>query len=86
MGCGNYLENSIPTDHEAKGRSRTQDLYAGGVDGVSVRLQVSVAALKGWSSAGLDIKTAFLGAPMVRVRPFSFRGTCSLVIWILRSL
>ena len=64
VGCGNYLESTTPADHEAKGRSRAQDLYAGGVDGVSVRLQVSVAATKGWSSAGLDIKTAFLGAPL----------------------
>eukprot|EP00439_Symbiodinium_sp_Y106_P086974 s122_g37.t1 len=43
---------------------RSQELYAGGVDGVSVRLQTSVAAMNGWGNASLDIKTAFLGAPL----------------------
>ena len=64
VGCGNYLESEAPKENEAKGRSRAQDLYAGGVDGVSVRLQVSAAASNDWSCAGLDIKTAFLGAPL----------------------
>ena len=64
MGCGNYLASEPQQESEAKGRSRTQDLYAGGVDGVSVRLQVSAAATNGWLCAGLDIKTAFLGAPL----------------------
>ena len=64
VGCGNYLESEAPPESEAKGKSRAQDLYAGGVDGVSVRIQVSAAATNAWSCAGLDIKTAFLGAPL----------------------
>ena len=33
-----------------------------------MRLQVGVAAIKGWGNAGLDIKTAFLGAPLYQDR------------------
>ncbi|OLQ00416.1 hypothetical protein AK812_SmicGene16922 [Symbiodinium microadriaticum] len=68
VGCGNFLEGEPPAEDAAKGRTRSQDLYAGGVDGVSVRLQTSVAAIKGWGNATLDIKTAFLGAPLYQDR------------------
>ncbi|CAE7842944.1 aceE [Symbiodinium sp. KB8] len=64
VGCGNFLENDAPAEDVAKGMCRSQELYAGGVDGVSVRLQTSVAAMNGWGNAVLDIKTAFLGAPL----------------------
>ncbi|CAE6952681.1 RE1 [Symbiodinium sp. CCMP2592] len=68
VGCGNFLESDPPSEDVAKGHVRSQDLYAGGVDGVSVRLQTSVAAIKGWGNASLDIKTAFLGAPLYQDR------------------
>ncbi|CAE7861021.1 unnamed protein product [Symbiodinium necroappetens] len=68
VGCGNFLEGEPPAEDAAKGSTRSQDLYAGGVDGVSVRLQTSVAAIKGWGNATLDIKTAFLGAPLYQDR------------------
>ena len=64
VGCGNYLEAEPPESDGLRGKVRTQDLYAGGVDGVTIRLQTSMAAVQGWASAGLDIKTAFLGAPL----------------------
>ncbi|CAE7444287.1 unnamed protein product [Symbiodinium sp. CCMP2592] len=64
VGCGNFLENDAPVEDAAKGMCRSQELYAGGVDGVSVRLQTGVAAINGWGNASLDIKTAFLGAPL----------------------
>ena len=63
-GCGNFLGNDVPVEDAAKGMCSSQELYAGGVDGVSVRLQTSVAAMNGWGNASLDIKTAFLGAPL----------------------
>ena len=68
VGCGNFLEGEPRQEDAAKGSTKSQDLYAGGVDGVSVRLQVGVAAIKGWGNAGLDIKTAFLGAPLYQDR------------------
>ncbi|CAE7299856.1 RE1 [Symbiodinium sp. CCMP2456] len=68
VGCGNFLESDPSPEDAAKGSTRSQDLYAGGVDGVSVRLQTSVAAIKGWGNATLDIKTAFLGAPLYQDR------------------
>ena len=68
VGCGNYLEGETPVEDTAKGMCRSQDLYAGGVDGVSVRLQTSVAAVQRWDNASLDIKTAFLGAPLYQDR------------------
>ena len=64
VGCGNFLESEAPVEDAAKGMCRSQDLYARGVDGVSVRLQTSVAATQKWDNASLDIKTAFLGAPL----------------------
>ena len=60
VGCGNYLEGDSPVEDTAKGMCCSQDLYAGGVDGVSVRLQTSIAAVQQWDNASLDIKTAFL--------------------------
>ncbi|CAE7564557.1 unnamed protein product [Symbiodinium necroappetens] len=68
VGYRNFLEGEPPVEDAAKGSTRSQDLYAGGVDGVSVRLQTSVAAIKGWGNATLDIKTAFLGAPLYQDR------------------
>ena len=64
VGCGNFLQSDSPSEDVAKGTVRSQDLYAGGVDGTSVRIQACVAAINKWHNAGLDIKTAFLDAPL----------------------
>ena len=54
VACGNYIE---------KGES--EDLYASGSDSISMRLSLKKAMLEGWTGASLDIKTAFLNAPLV---------------------
>ena len=48
----------------AKGVSRVQDLYAGGMDGTTVRIQMRIARAYRWSNRALDVKTAFLLAPL----------------------
>ena len=65
VGCGNFMSSSAhKAADEARGQLRLQDLYASGLDGSSVRIQVRVAAAKRWRSSVLDIKTAFLTAPL----------------------
>ena len=53
VACGNYIE---------KGDS--EDLYAGGSDSISMRLSLKKAMIEGWTGASMDIKTAFLNAPL----------------------
>ena len=49
--CGNFqTEEEVPT-------------YAGGADAITVRLALRLGALRGWSAAVLDVKTAFVNAP-----------------------
>ena len=67
VACGNYLG----TQHQAeKGMNdptsptlQRRDLYAGGLDPLSLRLMLRYAAGRLWSAAVLDVKTAFLLAP-----------------------
>ena len=49
--CGNYQD------------SNGDERYAGGADGNQIRAQVRIAALKGWTVNGTDIRVAFLNAP-----------------------
>eukprot|EP00438_Fugacium_kawagutii_P033584 Skav205234 [mRNA] locus=scaffold1794:149103:155795:- [translate_table: standard] len=57
VACGNY----IPTgDNKDKG-----DLFAAGSDAIAVRLAIREASRLNWSGTVLDIKTAFLNAPIV---------------------
>eukprot|EP00435_Cladocopium_sp_Y103_P038530 s827_g10.t1 len=53
VGCGNYAES----DPES-------ELFASGTNAVSVRLALSMAAQKAWHGLSMDIRTAFLNAPM----------------------
>ena len=65
VGCENFMSSGgQKAADEARGQLRLQDLYASGLDGSSVRIQVRVAAAKRWRSSVLDIKTAFLTAPL----------------------
>ena len=54
--CGNHL----PSDADTGGLST----FASGVEAISVRAATAVAARKGWTVSGLDIRTAFLNAPV----------------------
>lgn len=61
--CGNYLN-----DPGAGGAKQdAAQLYAGGADTTCLRAALSVAACRDWSAAALDVKTAFLNAPLCLV-------------------
>ena len=51
--CGNFAQDDPD-----------QAVYASGCDAVTTRMTLRMAALKQWSVAGVDIKTAFLQAPI----------------------
>ena len=53
VACGNYAREE-----------ESQDLFASGADATSLRMALSYASSKGWWGANLDIRTAFLNAPM----------------------
>ena len=55
VACGNYIP---------QGAHDPTDLYASGVEGLTVRTTLGVAAYKGWSALSADIRTAFLHAPL----------------------
>ena len=55
VACGNYQE----------GENDPSELYAGGATAVSLRAALSAASQMKWFGRILDIKTAFLNAPMV---------------------
>ena len=55
VACGNYAK-------EEEG----QDLFASGADSTSLRMVLCEASQRGWHGANLDIRTAFLNAPMKR--------------------
>ena len=59
--CGNCMKGAGrgPGD-----RSEAAQLYAGGADTTCLRASLAVAASNGWHAASLDIKTAFLNAPL----------------------
>ena len=54
--CGNYGES-----HEA------MPLFAGGTDVVALRLALKEAAVRGWQGGTVDVKGAFLNAPLQAV-------------------
>ena len=62
----------------ALGQARSQDLYASGMDGAAVRLQVRLAAARRWKAGTLDIKTAFLAAPLFQQQGLSSKATKKL--------
>ena len=53
VACGNF----IPKKEE-------EDLFASGSDAVGVRVALKMAAQSGWEGTSIDIKTAFLNAPL----------------------
>ena len=55
VGCGNYL---------GEGMYSASQLYAGGLDVVSLRCCLVLMASKMWSAGVVDIKTAFLNAEL----------------------
>ena len=55
VGCGNYLGDGIYTANQ---------LYAGGLDVVSLRCCLVLMVHKQWSAGIVDIKTAFLNAEL----------------------
>ena len=50
--CGNFASSSA-----------NEDTYASGADATQIRSLAKLAAMRGWSMAGRDIRTAFLHAP-----------------------
>ena len=80
VGCGNYM----PTARDDKaagalGQARSQDLYASGMDGAAVRLQVRLASARRWRAGTLDVKTAFLAAPLFQRQGLGSKATKKLV-------
>eukprot|EP00439_Symbiodinium_sp_Y106_P027584 s4975_g3.t1 len=72
VGCGNFMKASHNNGQdEAKGTSRSQDLYASGLDGAAVRIQMRIAAANQWQAGSLDIRTAFLTAPLFQAQSSS---------------
>ena len=61
MVCGNLVEPLDPSQPKVK--TPKAELYAGGIDGVSIRGVLRKAAAHQWSLGTIDVKTAFLLAP-----------------------
>ena len=73
--CGNYLKGAGrgPGD-----RSEAAQLYAGGADTTCLRTSLALAATRGWQAASLDIKTAFLNAPLRTLQESSRKKAIAL--------
>jgi plasmid stabilization system protein ParE len=54
VACGNYAPDA------------EMDCFAAGTDAATLRLALAMASKKAWYGANLDVKTAFLNAPMTR--------------------
>ena len=52
VACGNFMSERPAAD-----------TYAGGIDASQVRAMVAAGAQRGWTLAGVDVKTAFLQVP-----------------------
>ena len=68
--CGNRVEPSLDQQGEQQdsqsnflNKGKTVDTYAAGIDGAAIRMALRSAAARGWTAAGIDVKTAFLLAP-----------------------
>ena len=57
------MSSSSTTTPTSSTREKTADTYAAGIDGASIRTTIKSAASRGWTAAGIDVKTAFLLAP-----------------------
>ena len=79
--CGNFLGQCFTKDQK----------YASGADSVLIRLVLRECALRGWSLCVLDVRTAFLLAPLLfqEERPtlvqvpkmFLMGGICKETVW-----
>ena len=58
--CGNLLEGG---KQDSQTEAKSYDLYASGIDGVTLRCSLKKAVEESWDIAMLDITTAFLLAP-----------------------
>eukprot|EP00435_Cladocopium_sp_Y103_P020138 s2720_g4.t3 len=54
VACGNYAPEA------------EMDCFAAGTDAATLRLSLAMASKKAWHGANLDVKTAFLNAPMTK--------------------
>ena len=54
VACGNFVE-----------RTASEDVFASGADALAVRYSLKRAAEEGWSALTIDVKVAFLNAPLV---------------------
>ena len=61
--CGNRLEALDGSGAATPGKEESQNLYAGGADGTTIRCLLRKAAAMSWEIATCDVKTAFLLAP-----------------------
>ena len=61
VACGNYAPDA------------EMDCFAAGTDAATLRLALAMASKKAWYGANLDVKTAFLNAPMTRPREIQRR-------------
>ncbi|CAE7380847.1 RE2 [Symbiodinium natans] len=55
VACGNYIPTGSPDSN---------NLYASGVESLTVRTALGFAAYRGWAALSADIRTAFLHAPL----------------------
>ena len=59
-------------------RSEAAQLYAGGADTTCLRTSLALAASRAWHAASLDIKTAFLNAPLQTLQESSKKKAMAL--------
>ena len=82
--CGNLVQSSVEAAPPADTKNLSNPLYAGGLDGTSLRAIARKAAAYQWALGSTDIKTAFLLAPrkdkgMMIIRPPQLLIDCGLV-------
>ena len=77
VACGNFLQR--PKEKRSPTLDR-RDIYSAGLDSISLRSQIAVAAHKRWIGATLDVKTAFLTAPYQPPRTQSKRDKKRIVL------
>ena len=61
VACGNFLNREKTQGSPTLSKS---DIFAAGLDSLALRAQVAAAAWWQWQGATVDIKTAFLTAPL----------------------
>ena len=61
VACGNFLNKERPPGSPTLSKS---DIFAGALDSLGLRAQLAASAVSSWKGAVLDVKTAFLTAPL----------------------